>query len=99
MAKSSGDTNKNELVELALAGIEAQIKDLTEKKEELKKLLGQRAAVAKKRAVKPKKAAARAATKDTASAKRKRVFTPATRKKLREAAKARWARRKESSSE
>ena len=94
MAKSSGDTNKNELVELALAGIEAQIKDLTEKKEELKKLLGQRAAVAKKRA-----GGCEAATKDTASAKRKRVFTPATRKKLREAAKARWARRKESSSE
>ncbi|MFZ4985168.1 MAG: hypothetical protein ACOYLF_06880 [Blastocatellia bacterium] len=95
MAKSSGDTNKLELVQLALAGIDAQIKDLTEKREELKKLIGPVAVVASKRAVKVKKAVVKAAPE----AKKKRVFSSATRKKLREAAKARWAREKDAKPE
>jgi peptidoglycan hydrolase CwlO-like protein len=39
MAKINSETSKNELVELALAGLEVQIRELNDKKEELKKLL------------------------------------------------------------
>ena len=105
MAKSSGDTSKQELVEFALAGIDAQIKELTDKKAELMGLLGQAAPAAPKRgAGKAVRAArgpkvAKAAKKEAAPEKKKRVFSAATRKKLREAAKARWAREKETKAE
>jgi len=114
MAKSSGDTSKLELVELALAGIDAQIKELTDKKAELMALVGQAAPAAPKRAAKAKAKAAkvvkgakvskvakvaRVAKSEADSDKKKRVFSAATRKKLREAAKARWARAKETKTE
>ncbi|MFM8394019.1 MAG: hypothetical protein ACKOB4_08865 [Acidobacteriota bacterium] len=107
MAKSSGDTSKQELVELALAGIDAQIKELTDKKTELLGLLGQATPAAPKKAAKAVKAVkaargakvAKAAKKEEPSDKKKRVFSAATRKKLREAAKARWAREKETKTE
>ncbi|NDD62568.1 MAG: hypothetical protein EBZ36_01070 [Acidobacteria bacterium] len=107
MAKSGGDTNKQELVELALAGIDAQIKDLTAKRDELKSLLGSGTPVATKRAAKAKKAkkakkekkTKNTAANEAAPGKKKRVFSSATRKKLREAAKARWAREKETKTE
>jgi hypothetical protein len=108
MAKSSGDTSKLELVELALAGIDAQIKELTDKKAELMALVGQAAPAAPKRAAKAKAKAAKVSkvakvakvAKSEADAdKKKRVFSAATRKKLREAAKARWARAKEAKTE
>jgi len=101
MAKATSDTSRQELVELALAGIDAQIRELNEKKNELMQLLGQPAA-APKRAAKAagtakslKKEKEKAPEMETAAAKKKRVFSAATRKKLREAAKARWAREKE----
>ena len=111
MAKSSGDTSKLELVELALAGIDAQIKELTDKKAELMALVGQTAPAAPKRAAKAKAKAAkvvkgakvakvaRVAKSEADADKKKRVFSAATRKKLREAAKARWARAKETKTE
>lgn len=112
MAKSSGDTSRQELVELALAGIDAQIKELADKKSELMGLLGQSAGAAPKRASRAGKAvkaskgvkaakgakaskSAKDGGKKAAPEKKKRVFSAATRKKLREAAKARWAREKE----
>jgi hypothetical protein len=101
MAKATSDTSRQELVELALAGIDAQIRELNEKKNELMQLLGQtptapkRAAKAGKAAKSPKKEKEKEPEMETASAKKKRVFSAATRKKLREAAKARWAREKE----
>lgn len=106
MAKSSGDTSRQELVELALAGIDAQIKELADKKAELMGLLGQSAGAAQKRASKAGKGvkaakgakaskSAKDGGKKAAPEKKKRVFSAATRKKLREAAKARWAREKE----
>ena len=114
MAKSSGDTSKQELVEFALAGIDAQIKELTDKKAELMALVGQAAPAAPKRAAKAKAKAAkvvkgakvskvakvaRVAKSEADADKKKRVFSAATRKKLREAAKARWARAKETKTE
>ncbi|NBO64027.1 MAG: hypothetical protein EBU88_04120 [Acidobacteria bacterium] len=104
MAKTSSDTNRNELVELALAGIEAQIKDLSEKREELRRMLESGGTAAPRRAAKAGKAgrtskAAKAAENGEPTGRKKRVFSPATRKKLREAAKARWARNKESKTE
>ncbi len=103
MAKATSDTSRQELVELALAGIDAQIRELNEKKNELMQLLGQTASAPKR--VAKAAGAAKSPRKEkppeteTASAKKKRVFSAATRKKLREAAKARWAREKEPKSE
>jgi hypothetical protein len=125
MAKINSETSKNELVELALAGLEVQIRELNDKKEELKKLLVSSPA-AKRTAKAVKVARAGKGTKagkkgveakaakvaktpkssksvkstpvedsEDGSGKKKRVFSAATRKKLREAAKARWAREKE----
>lgn len=109
MAKATSDTSRKELVELALAGIDAQIRELNEKKAELTQLLGQTGPAPKRAAKAGKAAKATGAAKaprkekepemETASAKKKRVFSAATRKKLREAAKARWAREKEPKSE
>lgn len=121
MATNINETSKNELVELALAGLDAQIRELNEKKEELKKLLVAGPVVASKRVPKAdttvkagrgakagKKGGAAKTEKiakssrsvaaegsEEGSGKKKRVFSAATRKKLREAAKARWAREKE----
>ena len=55
MAKATSDTKNRELVELALAGLDAQIRELNEKKNELMQLLGGGAA-APKRATKAAKA-------------------------------------------
>lgn len=124
MAKIYSETSRNELVELALAGLEVQIRELNDKKEELKQLLvsspgAKRAGKAEtvkavkvaragkgtkagKKGVEAKTAKVAKSSKSVAadasedgSGKKKRVFSAATRKKLREAAKARWAREKE----
>lgn len=102
MAKATSDTKNRELVELALAGLDAQIRELNEKKNELMQLLGGGAA-APKRATKaakaPKKGKEKEKPAETETGKKKRVFSAATRKKLRESAKARWAREKETQPE
>jgi len=99
MAKATSDTKNRELVELALAGLDAQIRELNEKKTELLQLLegGAAAKRAPKAAGAPRKA--REKEKEAETGKKKRVFSAATRKKLREAAKARWARDKEPQAE
>jgi hypothetical protein len=100
--KGSGNKNRSELVQLALAGIDAQIQQLqnqidllTDKRRQISKSdtgggTGATAAVVsggRKAAKKSAKAAGKAAGK-------KRVVSAATRKKLKEAAKARWARQR-----
>lgn len=93
MPRPKGSGNRSELVELAIAGIDAQIQQLqaqilalTDKRKQLAKPgTGTSAAVVSK----TRKAAA---TVNTASTKKKRVVSAATRKKLKDAAKARWAR-------
>lgn len=114
MPKMKSSSGQADLIELAMAGIDAQIKALTEKREELRAMLApapevkerKQAAPARKvaaRKVAARKVVARKVTArkvtakkvaDAAPAKKKRVFSAATRKKLREAAKARWARQK-----
>jgi len=94
MAKQTKGNKNAELIILALAGIDAQIKELNEKKEELRQSLGHAATTSQSRSV-----AGRGSKKEAAPAKKKRVFSAATRKKLREAAKARWAREKETKQE
>jgi len=99
--KGSGNKNRSELVQLALAGIDAQIQQLqtqidllTDKRRQISKSdsggsTGATAAVVssgRKAAKKSAKAAGKAA------GKKKRVVSAATRKKLKDAAKARWAR-------
>ena len=94
--KGSGNKNRSELVQLALAGIDAQIQQLqtqidmlTDKRRQISKSdtggsTGAATVVSSGRKA-AKKSAKAAGTK-------KRVVSAATRKKLKEAAKARWAR-------
>lgn len=95
MPRPKGSGNRSELVQLALAGIDAQIQQLqsqidalVDKRKQLSKTGGGQVASA---AVvsKGRKAATVVAGE---SSKKKRVVSPATRKKLKEAAKARWAK-------
>lgn len=87
MPRPKGSGNRSELVELAIAGIDAQIQQLEARIKELadkRKELSKGTAVA---SAKVSKAPAAGAT-----ARKKRVVSAATRKKLKEAAKARWAK-------
>lgn len=84
MPRPKGSGNRSELVQLALVGIDtqiqqlqAQIAELTEKRKQLAKGGGAVATV--------KGASA-------AEGAKKRVVSAATKKKLKEAAKARWAK-------
>jgi len=85
-------TSQAELVSYALAGIDAQIQELQQKRAQLAgKAAGTTGATARGRA-----------TRDTASvkaksaqpAKARRKVSASTRRKLKEAAKRRWAREK-----
>ena len=84
MPRPKGSGNRSELVQLAIVGIDtqiqqlqAQIAELTEKRKQLSKGGGAVAAVK--------------GTSATEGAK-KRVVSAATKRKLKEAAKARWAK-------
>ena len=70
-----------ELVRLAIAGIDAQLRELEEKRSALLRLVGPG-----RRAGTPKVAAI------GESGRKKRVFSAATRRRLSVAAKRRWAR-------
>ena len=94
--KGSANKNRSELVQLALAGIDAQLQQLqsqidvlTDKRKQISKSsAGGEAAPAASVASKGRKAA-------SAPVKKKRAVSAATRKKLKDAAKARWARKRE----
>ena len=81
MPRTRGGHDQGELVRLAISGIDAQIRELEEKRRVLSRLL-----VAG--AVRPRAAAVRVAR----AASAKRAFSDATRKRLSLAAKRRWAR-------
>ncbi|MEO6725476.1 MAG: hypothetical protein ABIU20_10190 [Blastocatellia bacterium] len=93
--KGSANKNRSELVQLALAGIDAQIQQLqsqidslTDKRKQISKSnTGGGATPAASVTSKGRKAAA-------TPAKKKRAVSASTRKKLKEAAKARWARQR-----
>lgn len=107
MPRPKGSGNKTDWVKMAIAGIEAQIKELTGVRDQLSALSpGAVAAAAaapaatrvtRKRRGAKKTAKAAKAVKATKSAKpviagKKRKVSAETRRKLKEAAKARWAR-------
>lgn len=96
MPRPKGSGNRSELIQLALAGIDAQIQQLqsqidalTDKRKQISKTGAGAATASASVTTKGRKAAATAAN---AAPKKKRVVSAATRKKLKEAAKARWAR-------
>src|SRR5262245_59963015 len=92
--KGSGNKNRSELVQLAMAGIDAQIQQLqsqinalADKRRQLSKSGAGGAAAPASAASKKRKATA-------TPAKKKRTVSAATRRQLKEAAKARWARQR-----
>jgi len=86
MPRKSGNGNPAELIKLAIAGLDTQIKDLTAQREQLAKMVPGVAAASVRRRGRPLGALA------TVSHKPKRVVSDATKRKLKAAAKARWAR-------
>jgi cell division septum initiation protein DivIVA len=86
MPRKSGSNNPAELIKMAIDSIDSQIKELTQQREQLAKMVPGAATAAAPRRGRPPAVAA------PPSAKPKRQFSEATRKKLRAAAKARWAR-------
>lgn len=93
-AASAGDPA--DLIKQAIAGLDAQIRDWTSKRDQLAKLLpeGGAATSATKRRGRPP-GSRNKATETSANGKPKRKVSAATRKKLKAAAQARWAKIKE----
>jgi len=88
MPRKSGSGNPAEHIKLAIASIDHQIKELEAQREQLAKIVpGVSAAASARRRGRP--ASALAAVR---SSKPKRVVSEATKRKLKAAAKARWAR-------
>jgi hypothetical protein len=86
MPTNKGGQDQSELVKLAIVGIDVQIRELQEKRAQLVQM-------ASGAAVAPRVAATAPAAK-AAPAGKKRVFSEATRNKLKLAAKRRWARQR-----
>ena len=78
MPTNKGGQDQSELVKLAIVGIDVQIRELQEKRAQLVQMAAGAAAPAAK----------------AAPAGKKRVFSAATRNKLKLAAKRRWARQR-----
>jgi hypothetical protein len=86
MPRKSANSNPAEHIKAAIASIDNQIKELTAQREQLAKVIpGVTAAIARRRG---RPSSALVAVK----AKPKRVVSEATKRKLKAAAKARWAR-------
>lgn len=87
MPRKSGSGNPAEHIKMAIASIDSQIKELTAKREQLAKIVPGMTATSAHRRGRP--ATALAAVR---SSKPKRVVSDSTKRKLKAAAKARWAR-------
>ena len=87
MPRKSGSGNPAEHIKMAIDTIDNQIKQLTAQREQLAKIIPGVAAASVRRRGRP--ASALATVK---SNKPKRVVSEATKRKLKAAAKARWAR-------
>ena len=87
MPKKSGSGNPAEHIKLAIASIDHQIKELEAQREQLAKIVPGVSAASARRRGRP--ASALAAVR---SSKPKRVVSEATKRKLKAAAKQRWAR-------
>ena len=99
--RRKGSTSQAELVQLALAGIDAQIEELQQKRSQLAGMApasttesrGTRKTASVK--AKPGRPAKKAAVKAAVAAEEeKREVSESTRRKLKRAAKKRWAREK-----
>jgi hypothetical protein len=86
MPRKSASSNPAEHIKLAIASIDVQIKELTAQREQLAKVIPGVAAASARRRGRPASALV------TVRAKPKRVVSEATKRKLKAAAKARWAR-------
>jgi hypothetical protein len=91
MPRPKVGSSRSDLIRLAIAGIDAQIENLTEKKRELAREIPGVGYSAPAPARPARKRATMTSITSTPS-KKKRKVSQATRKKLKEAAKARWAR-------
>lgn len=95
---SSSSSDPADLIKQAIAGLDAQIRDWTTKRDQLAKLLpsgGGAAFAVRRRGRPPGSKNKAAATATSTSSKPKRKVSAATRKKLKAAAQARWAKIKE----
>lgn len=92
MPRPKGGSSRSELVRLAIAGIDAQIQELMDKRKEFAKMAPGAAGSATSVAAAASVSRVAVTGTKSASAKKKRIVSAATRKKLKEAAKARWAR-------
>lgn len=88
MPRKSGSGNPAEHIKMAIASIDNQIKELTAQREQLARVIPGMSAVASARR-RGRPASALASVRTT---KPKRVVSDATKRKLKAAAKARWAR-------
>ncbi len=85
MSQTRGNVDQAELIKLAIAGIDAQIRELQQKRVALEERVTA--------GVRPSRTAAtRTSAATPGSTPKKRVFSAATRKRLSLAAKLRWAR-------
>jgi hypothetical protein len=87
MPKKSGSGNPTEHIKMAIATIDIQIKELSAQREQLAKIIPGVSAASARRRGRP--SSAHATVKGN---KPKRVVSDATKRKLKAAAKARWAR-------
>jgi hypothetical protein len=87
MPKKPGSGNPTEHIRMAIASIDFQIKELTAQREQLAKIVPGLVAASARRRGRPASALA-----TVRSSKPKRVVSEATKRKLKAAAKARWAR-------
>jgi hypothetical protein len=87
MPRKSGSGNPAEHIKLAIASIDHQIKELEAQREQLAKIVPGVTAASARRRGRPASALAAVRT-----SKPKRVVSEATKRKLKAAAKARWAR-------
>jgi hypothetical protein len=88
MPRKSANSNPAEHIKMAIASIDNQIKELTAQREQLAKVIPGVAAASARRRGRPSSALASVSAK----AKPKRVVSEATKRKLKAAAKQRWAR-------
>jgi hypothetical protein len=87
MPRKSGSGNPTEHIKAAIASIDNQIKELEAQREQLAKIVPGITAASARRRGRPASALAAVRT-----SKPKRVVSEATKRKLKAAAKARWAR-------
>lgn len=91
--KANTGSSPTDFIQQAIAQFDAQIAELTSQRDQLARMLPNAAPAAPRRGRPP--GSAKASAKTAKSGRPRRKFSAATRKKLKEAAKARWAKARE----